>query len=90
MKISQMTEFVSRAPWPVVVVMDRWGEKDPEIKRKIVAVDYALVQNYSEFVIKTLLQELFDYVEARYLYKRPKVETKVVLFIADARKKNTA
>jgi hypothetical protein len=88
MKISEMTNFVSRAPWPMVVSIDRWGEKDPEIKRKIVAVDRALSMNYGDKVVKALLEELFDYVEKRYLVNRKQMESKVVMFLADNRKKS--
>lgn len=90
MKISQMTEFVSRAPWPMVVALDRLGERDNEIKRRVVAVDRALVMNYNDAVIKVLLQELFDYVDTKYLVRRSRLESKVVFFIADARKKSSA
>lgn len=90
MKISEMTEFVSRAPWPCVVALDRLGEKDPEIKRRVVAVDHALVMEYSERVIKVLLEELFQYVETKYLVRKPKLESRVVMFIADARRKKSA
>lgn len=90
MKISQMTEFISKAPWPCVVALDRFGEKDPEFKRRVVAVDRALVMDYSERVIKTLLSELFEYIEVKYLVRKPKLESKVVMFIADARKKKSA
>lgn len=90
MKISGMTEFVSRAPWPCVVALDRLGEKDPELKRRVVAIDRALVMDYSERVIKTLLEELFQYIEVKYLTRKPRLESRVVMFIADARKKKSA
>lgn len=85
MKISEMTDIVSRIPYPIRDAMDRLGEKDQEFKRHIVGIDYALSQNFSDAAIKILITDFLLYVEQKYFVQRHKLESKVVFFLADKR-----
>lgn len=87
MKISEMTDIASRAPFPIRVVMDRLGEKDPEFKRRLVAVDYAITDGMADVVVRTLIEELLDHVERKYFIDRGKTRAKIVLFLADQKKR---
>jgi hypothetical protein len=82
-----MTHFASRVPFPLRMKMDKLGEKDPDFKRMVVGLDYAIEQGFSDTAIRVLIDQFLDYVEAKYFINRDVVNTRVVFFIADSRKK---
>lgn len=87
MKISEMAGIVKRAPLPIRIAIDRWGEKDEAIKKHVVGIDYALEQGMSDRTVRTLIEDFLDYVEEKYFVDRDKTRAKLVLFIADHSKK---
>lgn len=87
MKISEMTDIVCNLPHPLRLLLDKVGEKDPEIKRMVVAIDYALSQDFDDRVIRHLINSLVAYLESRYFVDRDLSNTKVVFFLADAKKR---
>jgi hypothetical protein len=82
-----MTDFFSRMPGPIRVALDKVGEKDDELKRHIVGLDYALTRNFSDAALKILLQDFLTYVDQKYFIQRNRLESKVVFFLADKREK---
>jgi hypothetical protein len=87
MKISEMTDIIKRAPLPIRMMIDRWGEKDPLIKKHVVGLDYALTSGMSDTTIRILIEDFLDYVERKYFIDRDKTRAKIVMFLADHRKK---
>lgn len=87
MKISEMTDILKRAPFPLRVALDKMGEKDPVLKKHVVAVDYAITTGMSDRAIRVLIEELLDHVEQKYFVDRGRTRAKIVLFLADQTKK---
>jgi hypothetical protein len=87
MKISEMTYIFQRVPFPLRAAIDKLGEKDPEIKKYVVGIDYAVSSGMNDATVKILMNEFLAYLEEKYFTRRLAEGTKVVFFIADKRKR---